>query len=376
MTNKHQIIKEALRLGFDDIGFTSAEIFDSQLKILKKRREHYAWTGEAGFDLEKGADPLSCLAGAKSIIVLLANYFTGSFPHPLLGRFGRCYQDDDRMTKDGLSRKLKGFRGFLTEQGIESAVPMNLPHRLAAARAGLGDFGKNCLFYAKRVARQSSWIIPLAIVVNHEFPPDEPSPKIGCPDWCRNACLAACPTGALTGPLEIDPRRCISYLTYFGAGLTPLPLREPMGMWVYGCDRCQEVCPRNTPWLNQDLPVNVKVQAKAPAFDLTSLLRMDQEYFEKKIWPHMFYIAPADRWRWQMNAARALGNSRDERYLEDLATALKNAEHVNVRAMAAWAIGAIGGEKAADLLTQALAGSAEPVRAEIETALTKLHRLR
>ena len=38
-----------------------------------------------------------------------------------------------------------------------------------------------------------------------------------------------------------------------------MELREPMGLWVYGCDRCQNVCPRNAPWLARELPVNQKV---------------------------------------------------------------------------------------------------------------------
>lgn len=128
-----------------------------------------------------------------------------------------------------MTRRLKAFRAFLREYGVASKVPFHLPHRLAAARAGLGDFGKNCLFYSNKVARQSSWVLPLAIVVNCEFAPDESTIGVGCPAWCRNACIAACPTGALEGPRRIEPRKCISFLTYHGEGLTPIELREPKG---------------------------------------------------------------------------------------------------------------------------------------------------
>jgi epoxyqueuosine reductase len=74
-------------------------------------------------------------------------YFRQSFPRFMEGHFGRCYLDDDRVTKDGLYQRIKAFRSYLGEHGINSKVPSNLPHRVAAARAGMGTFGKNCLFY-------------------------------------------------------------------------------------------------------------------------------------------------------------------------------------------------------------------------------------
>lgn len=103
------------------------------------------------------------------------------------------------------------------------------------------------MFYAKKAARRSSWVFPVVLLVDQEFDPDEPTVTVDCPTWCRNACIAACPTGALRGPNKIDPRKCISYLSYFGEGVTPLEYREAMGMRVYGCDRCQEVCPATNP---------------------------------------------------------------------------------------------------------------------------------
>jgi epoxyqueuosine reductase len=58
------------------------------------------------------------------------------------------YLDDDRLIRNGLTVKIKTFRAFLQDAGIKTKVSSHLPHRVAAAGAGLGTFAKNCLFYA------------------------------------------------------------------------------------------------------------------------------------------------------------------------------------------------------------------------------------
>ena len=369
MLSREEVIAKAVECGFEDTGFTTAEPFDAQRAILEERREEYEWAIAAGLDLIAGTDPRNILPGAKSIIVLMEAYFREAFPASLERHFGRCYLDDDRMLGNRLGKRVKAFRSFLRDHGIDSKVPFHLPHRMAAARAGLGTFGKNCLFYSKRVAAGGSWVLPIAVVVDQAFPPDEPTLEIGCPDWCRNACLAACPTGALQGPQKIDPRRCISFLTYFGAGLTPREMRAPMGLNVYGCDRCQNVCPRNAPWLARGLKANEKAAGMAEDFRLEKLLRMDRAWFTEKIWPHMFYMPPADLWRWKMNVARAIGNTRDEVYVPELAEAYRREEDERVKAMAAWALGRIGGPEARQWLDRFLPQSAGLVREEISAAL-------
>jgi epoxyqueuosine reductase len=273
------------------------------------------------------------------------------------------------VTKDGLALKVKAIRKFLRDGGIDSKIPFNLPHRLSAARAGLGTFGKNCLFYARRAAGGSSFVFPIALVIDHEFAADEPSVSIGCPDWCRNACVAACPTRALKGDGKIDPRRCISFLTYYGEGLTPLELREPMGLYVYGCDRCQNVCPRNINWMTEEKPPNPRVSAKAADFELTRLLHMDKPYFLQKIWPHMFYMSADDIWRWKMNAARAMGNSLNPVYVAELIRAFKENSDERVRCMIAWALGRIGNKEAMAGLKQFYETGEGMVKDEIKQAM-------
>jgi epoxyqueuosine reductase len=139
-------------LGFADIGFTDAEPFASQEEYLLAHQEEYGWTEAAGFSLLAGTDPKNILPNAKSIIVLLESYFEEAFPLARERHFGRWYLDDDRVTKDGLVLKVKAFRQFLRAKGVDSKVPPHMSHRLSAARAGLGTFGNNCVFYAQRVA--------------------------------------------------------------------------------------------------------------------------------------------------------------------------------------------------------------------------------
>jgi epoxyqueuosine reductase len=343
MVEQEKIIEKALELGFADIGFTTAEPFHEHHRLLSEMQDEYGWAEKVGLDLLSGTDPARIMPDATSIIVLLELYFKEAYPKKVEGHFGRCYLDDDRVTHDGLTRRIKAFREFLRSNGIDSKVPFNLPHRVAAARAGMGTFGKNCLFYSNKAARQSSWVLPIAVVVNHEFSPGTPSIETDCPSWCRNACIAACPTRALKGNGRIDPRKCISFLSYFGRDLTPREMREPMGMFVYGCDRCQNVCPRNQGWLAKDLPLNENVVKKAGDFDLSLLLHMDKDYFEKKIWPHMFYMSYTDIWRWKMNVARVMGNTRDRAFIPDLERAFMENEDPRVKSMAVWALSRIGG---------------------------------
>jgi len=368
MLTKENIIEKAYEIGFVDIGFTTIEPFTSQIEVLNSRKEGYAWVIKS-LKLLDGIDPKKIFPSGKSIIVLVASYFQKSFPKSLESHFGRCYLDDDRITKDGLSRQVKEFRVFLRDNGIDSNFPAHMPHRLAAARAGLGTFGKNCLFYSRKAVRQGSWTLPLPLIVDHEFEPDEDTSEVGCPDWCRNACIIACPTGALKGPRKIDPRRCISYLSYFGKGPTPMEFREPMGLWVYGCDRCQNVCPRNRPWLTKELPLNERVVAKEKDFDLIKLLHMDRKYYRKVIWPHMFYMGLGDMWRWKMNVARVMGNSLDPKYIPELIKAFNENKDSRVKCLIAWALGRIGGLEAQKALEEFLSVSEGQVKEEIELAL-------
>lgn len=372
MISKENIRDKGYELQFDDIGFADASAFDEHRNYFTKIPDNFSWASVFGLHLDDGCNPAAILPDAKSIIVLLDNYYRQSFPKTMEAYFGRCYIDDDRITKDGLSVRIRKFVGFLRENGLQAKVTFSIPQKAAAARAGIGNFGKNCLLYANNAAFKSSWISPITILVDKAFEPDEPTTGIGCPQWCRNACVSACPVKALKGNCVIDSKQCISYLTYFGEGITPRHLREPMGLYVYGCDRCQEVCPRNKPWMSQALECNPRVEAKKQYFDLVKLLHMDEVYYQQYIQPHMFYVPVTELWRWKMNVARAMGNSLHQDYIPELIKAFNEHNDDRVRGMIAWALGMLGGSKARESLERFRNSATERVNEEIEMALACL----
>jgi len=368
MLTKNDLIKKAYELDFQDIGFTTAEPFESQKEILTSRKKAYARLHK-NMEMVAGTDPKSAMPNAKSIVVLMNGYYLKSFPPVMEVHFGRCYQDDDRIPRVALSKRVKAFRSYLRDNGIDSKIPGNLPDRLSAARAGVGTFGKNNFFYSSKFGGQSSWVNPINLVVDQEFEPDEPTIEVGCPDWCKNACIAACPTRAIKAPNKLDPRLCISNLSFNSREITPLELREPMGLWIYGCDRCQNVCPRNVAWMANELPVNQKVADKAEYFELTKLLHMDETYFEKYIWPHMFYIPTKHMWLWKMNVARAMGNSCNQDYVPELIKAFAENEDERIKSMIAWSLGRLGGDSSRTALESFLPDCDGLVRDEITQAL-------
>ncbi len=373
------LIKEkALDLGFAAVGVCSADPFSHYAAELNERAEMYTWgktlsqrTSVKDLDLTKFIDPAIFLPQVKSIIVVTDSYLEEEIPPPLKGKIGRCYLKGLFCPEDSAhNRRRKEFKKFLQSLGLRS-IYGPAPARLAGARAGLTNFGKNCFAFANKVAGQSSWIVNEPYLIDRELTYDEATMKVNCPENCQQ-CLQACPTGALYAPLKMDPRRCIAYHTYFNDGQVPLDIREKMGTWIYGCDICQEVCPRNKKWLEKDKPLDEKLIERAKDFDLLNLLTMSSAHFLQKIWPLLYYIRQDKSYLWQRNAAIALGNERNAEAIPYLIAALENPEPL-VRMHVAWALGKIGGVTVKRSLEKKEKLEAdELVRQEIKFALERI----
>ncbi|MBI5968265.1 MAG: epoxyqueuosine reductase, partial [Deltaproteobacteria bacterium] len=351
-----QTIKEkALELGFVAAGIATAEPFSLFAEELASRPEMYEWgktlsqkAAVRDLDLSRFVDPARVIPEVKSLIVVSDSYFEEDFPPSLVGEIGRCYLKGLFCPEGTIhSQRRKDFKNFLQELGMKVRYGP-APARMAGARAGVTNYGKNCFAFANEAAGKSSWIVNEPYLVDKELDPDEPTIRVGCPEDCQK-CIEACPTGALYAPLKMDPRKCIAYHSYFNDGEIPKEMRSQMRTWVYGCDHCQEVCPRNKKWLEKKKPMDSALLERTEHFQLSALLTMSQEHFEQHVWPLLYYIRKENRKIWRRNAAIALGNQGDPESISLLAAALEDPESL-VRAHVAWALGKMGGRKAREAL--------------------------
>jgi epoxyqueuosine reductase len=83
----------------------------------------------------------------------------------------------------------------------------------------------------------------------------------------------------------------------------------------------------------------------------------------------MFYMATDDLWRWKMNVARAMGNTRDRRYVTDLIQAFESNDDHRVQAMTVWALGRISGNTAVEALRSLSSRCQGELRQEVKLAL-------
>jgi epoxyqueuosine reductase len=371
-----RIIKEkALELGFVAVGVTSPEPFGLYAEELRERLPMYEWgktlsqnTSVRDLDLTRFIDPAGFLPQVRSLIVVTDSYFDEDFPPSLAGKIGRCYLKGLFCPEETVhSRRRREFRKFLQELGLK-ALYGPAPARMAGARAGVTNYGKNCFAFANEAVGQSSWVVNEPYLVDRDLESDLPTLRVACPEKCQK-CLEACPTGALYAPLKMDPRKCIAFISYFKDGEIPWDLRAKMGSWLYGCDLCQEVCPRNKKWLEKTKTLNPTLMERADHLQPAALLTMSQEQYTQKVWPLLYYIRKENRRLWQRNAAVALGNQGDPDRVPLLIIAFQDSEPI-VRGHAAWALGRLGGRKARAALEKGRISEEDMnVREEIERAL-------
>lgn len=362
----HEIRRRALSAGFDLAGV--AALGPSATGAALERwlaAGHQAGMSYLERYVAERLDPRRLLPGAKSILCVAMSYAPDpqSPPDPFwsgVARYahGEDYHDAFRQRIAHLAAALEGdFPGLRWRVAVDTAP---LLEREWAARAGLGAVGKNgCLIHPEL----GSWLLLGSLVTNLDLEPDLPLADL-CGDCSR--CLAACPTDAFPAPFVLDSRRCISYWTIEHRGPIASEMRPLLGEWVFGCDRCQEVCP----W-NRDAPPG---RQPAPAagddrrrLSLMELLQLPDPELRRRIRGSALRRAKPDGLR--RNAAVGLGNRGSQAATGVLAEALGHPSPV-VRQHAAWALGRIGGAASQRALQSAIGSEADPeVRAEIAAAL-------
>ena len=358
----------AKELGFDLVGIASAEPFDDHQDVTLERiqaglMDGLSWYTQAR--VIRGCQPDELLPGAKSIITVGVSYYVdrpetdGSEAHGSVARYawGDDYHQVMKKKLKALAEQLSAHLGSSQGRWYVDDGPML--DRAAAARGGIGWFGKNTNILSKT---HGSWIFLGQLITDLELTSDTPLKK-SCGTCVR--CIDVCPTGAIIAPYVLDNRKCISYLTIENRGPIPNEMRPLMDDWVFGCDLCQDVCPVNFKAAPSQEEAFTKV--RSDVLDLAEILELTEDEFRERF--RNSPIKRATRIGLQRNASVALGNVGDRTDIPPLAKALVEGDAL-VRGHAAWALGQLGGGEATEHLEKAaLTEAALDVREEISAAL-------
>jgi epoxyqueuosine reductase len=324
-----QIKSRAMALGLDICGITTAD-------PTRHAAFYRQWTdqGRAGEmqwltrEPERRIDPRKVLPEAKSIIVAGLNYWQEQ-PKGR-GRIARYALGEDYHHI--LLEKLEALAEEITAGAASAKVYVDtgpVLEKPLAERAGIGWQGKSTMLIHPKLG---PWLLIGEIITTLELEPDAPMQ-----DHCGacTKCIAACPTGAITAPYQLDARRCIAYLTIELKGSIPEELRPLIGDRVYGCDECLDVCPWNR-FASTTREARFLAQPEDASRDaLHALLEISQAEFKRR-----FAKSPILRVKRRgllRNVCVVLGNIGTAADLPALRRAEQHEEPL-VREHAAWAV--------------------------------------
>ena len=342
---KKDVIAFSRQIEIDLIGFTTADPFMELKERLTTQKELGYESGFEEKDIVKRCHPEYILQDAKSMIAIALAYPSHmknppkSEPGQYRGMMARVAWGEDYHRV--LQNKLKKLEDFIKER-IPSANCVSmvdtgvLSDRAVAVRAGLGWIGKNTSLITEQYG---SWVYLGEMITNIPFLPDSPA-EGDCGD-CQK-CLDFCPTGALIQGGQLNAKRCLAFLTQVKETL-PEDVQIAIGNRIYGCDTCQQVCPKNKgknfTHHEEFLPDGELVKPL-----LLSLVTMGKKEFAMK------FSHSSAAWRGkkpiQRNAILALAHFKEVTAISALIDVLHKDPRPTIREAAAWSLGRIGGAEA------------------------------
>ncbi len=331
-----QIRDNALRIGFDAVGFCEATLGPEARERLTNfiRAGHYGDMGWLAARIEQRSQPKSLWSEVRSVIVVGLSYAPKDDPLAILkqpSKGGISVYARNRDYHDIMKGKLKHLGQYMVSRFtcdvkvfVDTAPVMEKP---LAQRSGLGWQGKHTNLVSRS---HGSWLFLGEIYTTMELGIDQKAV-----DHCGSCsrCLDVCPTKAFNAPYQLDATRCISYLTIEHKGPIPLYLRKAIGNRIYGCDDCLAVCPWNK-FAQPTSHAQLMSRDLLTAPLLAELAALDDRQFRS-----MFSGSPIKRIgrdRFVRNVLIAIGNSNDPA-LRPCAHALRNDPDPIVAEAADWA---------------------------------------
>ena len=279
--NKEKLKKYCRNIGLDLVGIADVGPYYDLEKIIKNKLSNGYFTGMEEEVIEKRVDPKLTMENAKSIIVCAFPYYSGEFEDSNISKY--CYGKDYHIV---VKEYLQNICNFISTE-IESfeykifADNGPLVDIYLAYLSGIGYFGINNTIITDKYG---SYVFIGYIITNYDFLPDKPLDKtcIKC-----NKCVKYCPGNAILGNFELNPKRCLSYITQkkeeFSNEEETIIKNNKI---IFGCDICQDVCPHNIniPITNinefkEDMIVNL---------DYDEINEISNKEFKRRYWDRAF----------------------------------------------------------------------------------------
>jgi epoxyqueuosine reductase len=318
----------AEELGLDVVGAAPAEPYVETERHIRERRA-LGLFGAMRFTIaqpELSCHPERLLEGARTVVSAALCYWAPApEPRPGEGRLPRYTWDDAyaelREKLDALGRRLGGSYRVLVDanQHVD---------REAAARSGVGFYGKNTMLITRR---HGSWVVLGTLVTGAEV---ESTPRLDADCGSCTLCIEACPTDALDDPGVLDATRCLSWTTQ-SPGPVPEPMRLALEDRVYGCDICQDVCPWNRGIEKRRADTKPRGE---PVVSLVDWLEREDDELRRAY--DRLYVPRNDGRFLKRNALVALGNSGRPEHAPAIEPYLEHEDGM-LRETAAWALARI-----------------------------------
>jgi epoxyqueuosine reductase len=282
-SNSTLIKQKALSLGFSACGIAPVKkLAEEELRLnAYLENNHHGEMGYMANHFEKRLDPSLLVPCAKSIVVVLMNYFPDQLQSgigvPLVAKYAYG-KDYHRVIKDRLQQLFDFINAEITSvEGRIFTDSAPVLERAWAVKAGLGWIGKNGLLLTRELG---SFFFIGELIIDLELEYDQPYTNEHCGSC--NQCLSACPTRALVKPYVLDARRCISYMTIELNDDTPVEYKPQLMNRVFGCDICQDVCP----WNRKPIPHSIK--EFYPEKEFLEMGKLDWEHLDESRFKKLF----------------------------------------------------------------------------------------
>ena len=238
--NKNKLKEFCKSIRINCVGIAGVGPYHDLENIIKDRTKKDFITGMEETSIEKRINPRASMENAESIIVCAFPYFVEDVVDSNLSKY--CYGMDYHIV---VKEKLQQIADYIDSEieGFQYMIFADngpLVDRYLASISGIGYYGINNNIITDEYG---SFVFIGYIINNYYFESDKKSEK-SCAKCGK--CITSCPGKAILGNFEMNPKKCLSYITQKKEDLSEdekIALKN--NKKIFGCDICQDVCPHN-----------------------------------------------------------------------------------------------------------------------------------